>query len=202
MTRTMTMTASIARPHPARRHTPGRLVRRRGLTLFGSLMGLGLGAVATIGAVGLYQSATDAMKRTETLGLITQLSTSVRTIHASSGTYGTADLVPLLYERAAIPDAALSGTAAAPTITHPYGYFVEIEGADSGRNFTIELQRLDPSICFAIADAYRGLARARSGLAYIRFDGTPVNASALTADRIRANCTGADNSQNVALAFQ
>ena len=58
MTMTMTMTASAARPHPA---------RRRGLTLFGSLMGLGLGAVATIGAVGLYQSATDAMKRTETL---------------------------------------------------------------------------------------------------------------------------------------
>ena len=199
---TMTMTASAARPHPARRHTLGRLARRRGLTLFGSLMGLGLAAVATIGAVGLYQSATDAMKRTETLGLITQLSTAVRTIYASSGTYGTADLVPVLYDRAAIPDAALSGTADAPTITHPYGYFVEIEGADQGRNFTIELQRLDPSICFAIGDAYLGLARGRSGLAYISFNGTPVNASLLTAAVVRAQCRGADNTKTVALAFQ
>ena len=200
------MTASIARPHPARRHTPGRLVRRRGLTLFGSLMGLGLGAVATIGAVGLYQSATDAMKRTDTLGLITQLSTSVRTVFASRGSYGAenTNLIPALHKRAAIPDAALSGTDAAPTITHPYGGFVEIEARGQGRNFRIELQRLQGDVCRAIGDAYSGPGRSRSGLAYIDFgtSGTIVRGAGIDSDAIDNGCNQPGIGNTIALAFQ
>ncbi len=181
----------------------------RGLTLFGALLGLAIGAFAMITIVGVYQNAQDRMKRTATLELITHLRTAVMTIHATTGDYGTDPLNGLLEIRGLIPDSAKktkttgSGKTATktPEIYHPYDGTVDVTG--NNRNFKIKLNDLDQEVCASIIDAYVGRATSRSGLKALQGTsggqkkGTDIN-NALAATA----CTGNDDANHVTLTFQ
>ena len=89
-----------ARRYGARRY-------RRGFSLFGVLLGLGLAAVVIVGAVGTYNAARESANRTAALTLLSQLRANVEAAYAGASSYGNnADLVAALDRRGGIPGGA------------------------------------------------------------------------------------------------
>ncbi len=141
-------------PRPGARRAKSR--RRRGLSLFGVLMALGIAAAAVVGVVAIYNTTTETQNRNEAQALMTSLVIAVRQIHQGAADYGTADLVPLLALRNAIPSSARRGN----TIVHPFGDNVTVNGsatsgAANGR-FTITFANLEPANCAMLLDPYIG----------------------------------------------
>ncbi len=76
------MTATLPLPATTRRAFARRLIarRRRGISLFQVLMGLALFAATLIGAVQLYNSATETQRRNDAQALLTTLTVAVSQI--------------------------------------------------------------------------------------------------------------------------
>ena len=92
--------AAISKRYRARRF-------RRGFSLFGVLLGLGLAAVVIVGAVGTYNAAREAANRSEALVLLNRVRANIETAFAGAPSYGNnADLVAALDRRGGIPDSA------------------------------------------------------------------------------------------------
>ena len=91
--------AAIAKRYRARRF-------RRGFSLFGVLLGLGLAAVVIVGAVSTYNAAREAANRTEALVLLNRIRASVEAAFAGAPSYGNnTDLVAALDRRGGFPTA-------------------------------------------------------------------------------------------------
>ena len=143
-----------------------RLGRKRGVTLWGVLLGFSLVVVATIAAVGLYNSAKSNMASNDSVELLNTIRMNVDRVYAGQSSYGTGNgsLVAVLDKRGGIPDSARK--AGPPvTIEHPYGKAVLVVG-DGGR-FAIIFEDLDDEVCANLAQAYAGRTRARSGVVNI-----------------------------------
>ena len=103
---------------PMRRYGARRY--RRGFSLFGVLLGLGLAAVVIVGAVGTYNAARESANRSAALTLLSQLRANVEAIFAGAPTYGNnADLVPAIDRRGGIPGGARVRSAAASRSATP-----------------------------------------------------------------------------------
>ena len=181
-----------------------RLVRhrRKGLTLFGVLMGLTLFAAAVIGAVSLYNTAQEVQDRNDAQALLTRLQVAVQQIHLGESGYPTGSLVAALDIRGAIPGSARiqtgggtdSGGNAIPvavSIRHPFGADVEVTGA--GARFNILFEDLQNAACASLLDPYVGQGGGTSGLWQVAINGTAL-ASPLTSAAVTSGCVnGADN---------
>ena len=147
--------------HTAARKTRGR--SRRGLTLFGVLMALGLAAAAVVGTVVLYNTATEVQNRNDTQALITALVIATHRIHQGTSTYGNStNLVPLLDDRGAIPGSARTATG---TIRHAFGGTVTVVSTTAGERFEVTLNALQEANCSQVLDPYIGQTR-QSGSLY------------------------------------
>ena len=86
---------------------------RRGFSLFGVLLGLGLAAVVIVGAVGTYNAARESANRSAALTLLSQLRANVEAAWAGAPSYGNnADLVAAIDRRGGIPAAPACWSAA------------------------------------------------------------------------------------------
>ena len=136
---------------------------RRGLTLFGVLMALGIAAAAVVGTVVLYNSATEVQNRNDTQALITALVIATHRIHQGASSYGNAtNLVPLLDDRGAIPGSARTTTG---TIRHAFGGVVTVVATATGERFVVALAALQEANCAQVLDPYIGQTR-QSGSLY------------------------------------
>ena len=188
--------AAIAKRYRARRF-------RRGFSLFGVLLGLGLAAVVIVGAVSTYNAAREAANRTEALVLLNRIRASVEAAFAGAPSYGNnTDLVAALDRRGGVPDSARTIKGKTVEIRHPFGGLVTVTGGPGGitNRFRIGFADVDNEICAALADAYAGRSRARAGVISIVINGATL-ASPVTAAQITAACDDGDGANDIGFIF-
>ena len=177
---------------------------RRGFSLFGVLLGLGLAAVVIVGAVGTYNAAREAANRSETLVLLNRIRANIETAFAGAPSYGNnADLVAALDRRGGIPDSARTiGAGNTAEIRHPFGGLVTVIGGPGGitNRFRIQFADVDNEICAALGDAYAGRSRARAGVISITINGAALT-SPVTAAQITAACDDGDGANDIGFIF-
>ena len=185
-----------ARRYGARRY-------RRGFSLFGVLLGLGLAAVVIVGAVGTYNAAREAANRSAALTLLSQLRANVEAAYAGAPSYGNkADLVPAIDRRGGIPGGARVLVGGKAAIRHPFGGAVTVTGGPGGvtNRFQITFKDLDDAICAALGDAFAGRSRARAGLVSMTVNGATL-ASPVTNAQVTANCDDGDAANDIGFTF-
>ena len=197
------------RSGPARqwvRKTVRRLAARRwrrGFSLFGVLLGLGLAAVVIVGAVGTYNAARESANRSAALTLLSQLRANVEAAFAGAPSYGNdADLVPAIDRRGGIPGGARVAVGSNATIRHPFGGAVTVTGGPGGvtNRFRITFEEVDDAICAALGDAFAGRSRARAGLVEMTINGTALT-SPVTNAQVTANCDDGDAANDIGFTF-
>ena len=203
-------TAASPRPSPVRGSgpRPGSLRLRgrrwrRGFSLFGVLLGLGLAAVVIVGAVGTYNAAREAANRSAALTLLSQLRANVEAAFAGAPSYGNAaDLVPAIDRRGGIPGGARVVVNKKTAIRHPFGGAVTVLGGPGGttNRFRITFADVDDAICAALGDAFAGRSRARAGLIEMVINGTTL-ASPVTNAQVTANCDDGDAANDIGFTF-
>lgn len=180
-----------------------RTRRRRGLTLFGVLMALGIAAAGVIGAVALYNTATESQNRNQAQSLLTTLVIAVQQIHQGAADYGTSstDIVPLLATRNGIPGAARTSSN---TIVHPFGGAVTITGSGTTANgrFIVTFEDLEEATCALLLDPYIGQTRAGGSLWQIKVGSRTAAAPPLTAATINTECDSIATTADVELEFE
>ena len=191
-----TAMAAIAKRYRARRF-------RRGFSLFGVLLGLGLASVVIVGAVGTYNAARESANRAEALVLLNRIRANIEAAFAGAPSYGAnADLVAALDRRGGVPDSARTVVGENVQIRHPFGGLVTVTGGPGGitNRFRIQFADVDNEICAALGDAYAGRSRARAGVISITINGA-VLASPVTAAQITAACDDGDAANDIGFIF-
>ena len=176
---------------------------RRGFSLFGVLLGLGLAAVVIVGAVGTYNAAREAANRSAALTLLSQLRANVEAAFAGAPSYGNnTDLVPAIDRRGGIPGGARVVVGNGVEIRHPFGGEVSVTGGPGGitNRFRITFEEVDDAICAALGDAFAGRSRARAGLVQMTINGTGI-ASPVTNAQVTANCDDGDADNDIGFTF-
>ena len=176
---------------------------RRGFSLFGVLLGLGLAAVVIVGAVGTYNAARESANRSAALTLLSQLRANVEAAFAGAPAYGNnANLVPAIDRRGGIPGGARVVVSSNATIRHPFGGAVTVTGGPGGitNRFRITFEDVDDAICAALGDAFAGRSRARAGLVEMVVNGTAL-ASPVTNAQVTANCDDGDAANDIGFTF-
>ena len=177
---------------------------RRGFSLFGVLLGLGLASVVVVGAVGTYNAAREAANRSEALVLLNRIRANIEAAFAGAPSYGSnADLVAALDRRGGIPDSARAiGAGNKAEIRHPFGGLVSVTGGPGGitNRFRILFADVDNEICAALGDAYAGRSRARAGVISITINSATL-ASPVTAAQITAACDDGDGANDIGFIF-
>ena len=176
---------------------------RRGFSLFGVLLGLGLAAVVIVGAVGTYNAARESANRSAALTLLSQLRANVEAAFAGAPTYGDrADLVPAIDRRGGIPGGARVVSGSTVSIRHPFGGAVTVLGGPGGvtNRFRITFEDVDDAICAALGDAFAGRSRARAGLVQMTINGTAL-ASPVTNAQVTAGCDDGDAANDIGFVF-
>ncbi len=176
---------------------------RRGFSLFGVLLGLGLAAVVIVGAVGTYNAARESANRTAALTLLSQLRANVEAAWAGAPSYGDkADLVAAIDRRGGIPGGARVLVKNKAAIRHPFGGAVTVTGGPGGitNRFRITFEDVDDAICAALGDAFAGRSRARAGLVEMVVNGTTL-ASPVTNAQVTSNCDDGDGANDIGFTF-
>ena len=177
---------------------------RRGFSLFGVLLGLGLAAVVIVGAVGTYNAAREAANRSEALVLLNRIRANIEAAFAGAPSYGNnADLVAALDRRGGIPDSARTiGKDKKVEIRHPFGGLVTVTGGPGGitNRFRIQFADVDNEICAALGDAYAGRSRARAGVISITINAAALT-SPVTAAQITTGCDDGDGANDIGFIF-
>ena len=177
---------------------------RRGFSLFGVLLGLGLAAVVIVGAVGTYNAAREVVNRSEALVLLNRIRANIEAAFAGAPSYGNnADLVAALDRRGGIPDSARTiGAGNKAEIRHPFGGLVTVTGGPGGisNRFRIQFADVDNEICASLGDAYAGRSRARAGVISITINGAALT-SPVTAAQITAACDDGDGANDIGFIF-
>ena len=184
-------------------HAMRRRRNRTGMSLFGVLLGLSLGAVVIVGAVSVYNSARESVNRSASLALLNALRANTESIFAGAPSYGNnTDLVATLDRRGGIPDDARVVTGTTTEIRHPFGGEVTVVGGPGGaiNQFRITFEDVDDEICSAMSDAYAGRTRARAGIVSITINATALN-SPVTHAQITANCDDGAGANDVGFTF-
>ena len=171
--------------------------RRRGISLFQVLMGLALFAATLIGAVTLYNTATETQRVNEAQTLLTTLTVAVNRIYQGTSTYPTG-MVRDLEARGAIPSSALvAGNP--PTIRHPFGAAVTVTRRGGGVQYAITFEDLDDENCTQMIDPYIGQASGSGGLEEVEVGGTDVT---LSSGGVRTACSNGAAANDVAFVFE
>ena len=165
-----------------------RVYRRRwrGMTLFGVLMGLSLGAIAVIGSLTLYNSSRETQARNAAQQLLTQLVVAVHQIYQGESQYPDGDdLIPALDVRGAIPGSARTEEGDDVGIENPFGGAVTVTGA--GDRYKIAFTDLQQANCATLLDPYVGQARGSGGLWQVDI-GAEEGDGTLAEDDVTADC--------------
>ena len=183
---------------PSRRGLRGAPRRsRRGITLFGVILGVGVAAVATLGVVELYSSIQAGQNLTRLVQLNGGLVQGARSLYAGTPTYSDIE-ASMLVTSGAVPPGNIGPSN---TIVDPFGTAVTVTavaslGGVAEGAFEITYSDLSESACEDFGAGLVGQNRRSSGLERIVFGGHTEDlggASVMTLAELTAGCTDADN---------
>ena len=204
----VTFAGAAGRRHPAHLRLLLRRRARRGVSLFGVLMGLALFAASLIGVVNLYNTSQETQARNEAQQLLALLQVQTQQIFQGASNYGADgdDLVPTLDRRGAIPGSARitgdfdddNATPDTTQIQHPFGDAVTVVSR-AADGFDITFAAMTADNCAALLDPYVGLARGTSGIEEFEIGGTDLDPPLTVAD-VSDNCD--DDANDVRFRFE
>ncbi len=183
-----------------------RLSKRSG---YGASIGEGILWIAFFGvvlisAVKAGQTLFESMDENRAAGLLRDLKSATRQIHAATSQYGNnKNLVPTLIDFDKVPADALDGEGAAAGIIHPFGGKVSVLGGPSGksRTFAITFHSLDDGRCANLAGPYTGAASKQARLVNISFNGSLVKPG-FGIDAVTSGCSAGDDGNKLTWTFR
>lgn len=123
--------------------------KQRGLTLIELAVGLAIVLAITALVVGVYTTTSRSQRTNDVQTQLTQISSQVRSLAPAGNFAGITTKV--LADSQKIPDSWIGGTAAAPTITTPFGGTIAVAEADlapgTDNAFTITVNDLPVAAC-------------------------------------------------------
>ena len=178
---------------------------RRGFSLFGVLLAVGVGAVALIGAVGIYNNVKLGLDVSGYTRLIGGLVTGSRQLYGGTPGY-TGISAANLVNAGLVPPEFVSGT----TIVAPNGRTVAVAAEALGSGyvadaaFKITLSALSEELCEGVGAGFVGVSRRSAGLAKMKVGGTEYNfltsTTTMTETNLVAHCDA--NSETIELVYQ
>lgn len=130
-----------------------RAATKRGLTLFETLLVMGIIAVAIVAVVIYYNNTSNAGLTNQAITEVQAYSTGIKSLNSGSPTYGAnnASLVPLAVNGGVAPRSAVGGTAAAPTLVNPWRGATTI--LSNGASFRITMAGVPQDSCVRMLSA-------------------------------------------------
>ena len=204
--------ASAARTKPS---IPRK--KRRGISIFGVILGVAIAAVVALGLVSAYQGVVTNTRTQAVLTTLSTMETAVRRNYANLPQFG-GNLVEGLV--GVVPTSAIQGTGTSREIVTPWGSRIHAGGGDTvgqlnastgtadNNRFYVSVLGLPEAACEAIASAY--LNRADVEDIFVKnavaafaagdaVDDNPVTA----AGEIQTRCNGGNvNDDQVAIVFR
>ena len=193
--------------------------KRRGISIFGVILGVAVAAVVALGLVSAYQGVVTNTRTQAVLTTLSTMETAVRRNYANLPQFGAGLDDGLV---GVVPTSAIQGTGSNRIIVTPWGSRIHVGGGEteaqlnastgsaSNNRFYISVLALPEAACEAIASAY--LNRADVEAIYVKNDTggftstDKVNANPVTAaGDIQEDCNGDDNNVNndqVAIVFR
>ena len=192
--------------------------KRRGISIFGVILGVAIAAVVALGLVSAYQGVVTNTRTQAVLTTLSTMETAVRRNYANLPQFG-GNLVEGLV--GVVPTSAIQGTGTSREIVTPWGSRIHAGGGEtpaqlnastgtaSNNRFYVSVLGLPEAACEAIASAY--LNRADVEDIYVKKDsgafanGTDdVDADPVTAaGHIQTRCDGGNvNDDQVAIVFR
>jgi len=114
---------------------------KHGLTLIEALLFLGIAAIVIVGAVVLYNNASNSQRTNDALAQIQSYSTGIKGLYSSVSNYGNSSLTPTIINGGIAPSNAVNGNA----LVNPWGHATELLGA--GSTFQIIFQDVPQDSC-------------------------------------------------------
>lgn len=124
-----------------------RAATKRGLTLFETLLVMGIIAVAIVAIVVYYNNTSNAGLTNEAISEVQAYSTGIKSLNSGSSTYGNATLVPVAINGGVAPRSAISGT----TLVNPWNGATTIMG--NGTSFRITMAGVPQDSCVRLLSA-------------------------------------------------
>ena len=191
--------------------------KRRGISIFGVILGVAVAAVVALGLVSAYQGVVTNTRTQAVLTTLSTMETAVRRNYANLPQFG-GNLVEGLV--GVVPTSAIQGTGTGREIVTPWGSRIHAGGGEtvgqlnastgsaSNNRFYISVLGLPEAACEAIASAY--LNRADVEDIYVKEDSTAFAAGDAVSDNpvtaagtIQTECDGGNvNDDQVAVVFR
>ena len=163
---------------------------QKGLTLIELAVGLAIVLAITALVVGVYTTTSRSQRTNDVQTQLTQISSQVRSMAPTGNFDGITHAV--LANSKKIPESWVGGTAAAPTITTPFGGTIEVVQADvnggTANGFDIVLNDLPVAACNdIITNSQANFVEIVTNIGSVKAYG----ADAAAAAAIATNCTPA-----------
>ncbi|MCY4288593.1 MAG: type 4 pilus major pilin [Aestuariivita sp.] len=179
--------------------------RRRGISIFGVILGVAVAAAASIGLVNAYQGVMNNVRGDAVASLVLQSSTSIRRAFANSSTFvgGGDSIEAIIYSSAPENLQNAAGSAATAGISFPWWAGATLgDGTPlNAASFTLALANVPPAVCENVAARYINTPDVQG--VYIAH-GNPPNATgtAVTEVNVGSACAAADETASVSIRFR
>jgi len=149
--------------HPGLRRFPRR--SRRGISIWGVILGVAVVAFFTLRLVNAYQGVVDNTRGQEVSSTVVQASTAIRRVYANASSFPDdgGDMNPIIFSSAPKNLQNVDGSSSDDGITFPWwnegGTAATLTATDGAANtFTLSASHLPSGVCETIAAAHIGLA--------------------------------------------
>ena len=183
---------------------------RRGIGIFGVLLGVAVTAFVVLGLVGVYQTSVTNQRTDSVLRTMLVMESTIRRAYANQPQFGANMLTGLV---GAVPANTVSGTGAGRTIVTPWGGLIATGGGSTvgqlnsnggtahNNQFFISVIGIPESACESIASSFLGRPDVVSVYAKGAAGAFVAGDLETTVEDINGNCV-AGNANQVAIVFR
>jgi len=154
--------------------------KQAGMTLMEIIAALAIIAAVVVGALALFNSAQSSNQSVSMLKDLIAVRAGIQQLYIGHGGYGAVSLDATLVNAGKVPsDLVVTGTAAVPIITTPFGGVLTVTGATTV--FTISITKVPSDICSQlVSNASTGWSKAVVGTTTVAATATAFPVSPVT----------------------
>ena len=183
-------------PHKEQKNNRKPFARRklRGMGLTDSALQIGLFVLALVLILSLFNTILKSYRATNHTILMTQLTTGIQRAYASSASFDTGNLIPVLDGGGDIPGSARVDTSGTITIKNPYGGAVTVVGANG--QVTLTTNDVPQKGCESYLTNFVGLNSDRTDIKALKV-GSSTLTLPITALTVASSCVSGANTIEV-----